>query len=129
MAVLGKDSAMTLQGARVMIVEDDLLIAQSLSVHFADRGAEVVGPVVSAKGALRLLDQQRIDAAILDAKVHDGAITPVAERLIERGIPFIFHTGLGLPPDLKQRHPKLKVLMKPSNPARVVDELAKTMGR
>ena len=120
---------MSLKGARVMVVEDDLLIARELSLQLEDQGAEVIGPVVSAAGALRLIDAKAIDAAILDAKVHGGTITPVAERLIERSIPFVFHTGTGPPPELQARYPTLTVFMKPSRSERVVSGLAQIMGR
>jgi DNA-binding response OmpR family regulator len=52
----------------------------------------VVGPAATVRKALDLLDREVIHAAILDANLPDGDVTPVAEELIERGVPFIINT-------------------------------------
>ena len=118
---------MSLKGARVLVVEDDLLIARDLSLQLEDEGAEVVGPVVSAKGALQLIEREGVSAAILDARVQDGSITPAAEALIARRIPLVFHTGAGLPNELKARHPELPVFDKPASIPRLIETLSGLM--
>lgn len=120
---------MRFQGARVMIVEDDLLIARELSLRLEDEGATIVGPVVSVGGALKLLEVQPPDGAILDVTLHGSPVTPVAEWLIGHGVPFLFHTGRDLPADLKKRHPNLPVFVKPSSQTKLLDALAKQLKR
>lgn len=112
-----------------MIVEDDLFIGRELTLRLEDEGARIVGPVVSVKGALMLLRDQAPDGAILDVTLHGQPVTPVAEWLIEHRVPFLFHTGRALPPELKRRHPDLPVFLKPSSPARLLDALARLMQR
>jgi PAS domain S-box-containing protein len=83
-----------LQGARVLIVEDAVLLAMELEGGLADAGAQVVGPAYELEEAIRLLDQP-IDAAVLDANLNGHSVTPVAEVLTKRGTPFVFATGYG----------------------------------
>jgi PAS domain S-box-containing protein len=83
-----------LKGARVLIVEDAVLLAMELEGGLADAGAEVVGPAYELEEAIRLLDQP-IDAAVLDANLNGHSVTPVAEVLTKRGTPFVFATGYG----------------------------------
>ncbi|WP_309643579.1 HWE histidine kinase domain-containing protein [Phenylobacterium sp.] len=83
-----------LTGARVLIVEDAVLLALELETGLADAGAEVIGPAYELSEAMALLDQQ-IDAAVLDANLNGLSVTPVAEALAARGIPFVFATGYG----------------------------------
>lgn len=120
---------MRFEGARVMIVEDDLLIARELTLRLEDEGAEIVGPVVSVTGALKLLESAAVDGAILDVTLHRQSVAPVAEWLLSRQVPFLFHTGQGLPPELKSKHPDLPVILKPSSPVKLLDALAKRMNR
>lgn len=83
-----------LRGARVLIVEDAVLLALELETGLSDAGAEVVGPAYELQEAMNLLDQP-IDAAVLDANLNGLSVTPVAEALAARGVPFVFATGYG----------------------------------
>ena len=83
-----------LGGARVLIVEDAVLLALELETGLSDAGAQIVGPAYELAEAMALLDQE-IDAAVLDANLNGMSVTPVAEALAARGIPFVFATGYG----------------------------------
>jgi PAS domain S-box-containing protein len=83
-----------LAGARILIVEDAVLLALELETGLQEAGATVVGPAYELDEALALLDQ-KIDAAVLDANLNGQSVTPVAEVLAQRGVPFVFATGYG----------------------------------
>jgi len=83
-----------LKGARVLIVEDAVLLALELETGLSEAGAEVVGPAYELEEAMALLDRP-IDAAVLDANLNGRSVTPVAEVLRQRNIPFVFATGYG----------------------------------
>jgi PAS domain S-box-containing protein len=83
-----------LNGARVLIVEDAVLLALELETGLAEAGAEVVGPAYELEEAMALLEQP-IDAAVLDANLNGRSVTPVAEALSKRKVPFVFATGYG----------------------------------
>lgn len=84
----------SLKGARVLIVEDAVLLALELETGLSDAGAVVVGPAYELEEAMALLDRP-IDAAVLDANLNGHSVTPVAEVLFQRKIPFVFATGYG----------------------------------
>lgn len=84
----------SLKGSRVLIVEDAVLLALELETGLSDAGATVIGPAYELEEALALLDQP-IDAAVLDANLNGHSVTPVAEVLNQRGVPFVFATGYG----------------------------------
>lgn len=84
----------SLKGARVLIVEDAVLLALELETGLSEAGAEVVGPAYELEEAMALLDRP-IDAAVLDANLNGRSVTPVAEVLHQRKIPFVFATGYG----------------------------------
>ena len=84
----------SLKGARVLIVEDAVLLALELETGLSEAGAKVVGPAYELEEAMALLDQP-IDAAVLDANLNGRSVTPVAEALLRRGVPFVFATGYG----------------------------------
>lgn len=83
-----------LRGKRVLIVEDAVLLALELETGLSDAGAQVVGPAYELAEAMSLLAGP-IDAAVLDANLNGLAVTPVAEALAARGVPFVFATGYG----------------------------------
>jgi len=64
-----------------------------------------------------------LDAAILDANLPDGDVTPVAEELIAAGIPFLINTGVEAG-GARRRYPGLPVFRKPTPPSRLIRELA-----
>lgn len=79
---------------RVLVVEDEYLLAEHLAEFLRKYGAEVIGPVPTVKKALALIRQSpRIDMALLDIDVAGTSVIPVARALRDRGLPFAFATG------------------------------------
>ncbi|HEU4655434.1 MAG TPA: response regulator [Steroidobacteraceae bacterium] len=103
----------TLNGRRVLVVEDEFLIAIDLCHTLGKQGATVVGPIPSVQDALQLLDSLgQLDVAILDVNLNGQAVFPLAEMLAERKVPYIFTTGydkLGLP----ERYRRVPMCSKP----------------
>jgi CheY-like chemotaxis protein len=114
--------------AAVFIAEDEPFIAFDLAATVEDAGGVVVGLAATVKEALALLEIQHVDAAILDVNLSDRDICPVAEMLIARGVPIIFHTGLGLPDELRAKFPNLIVHLKPLVPEQLIRQLAALIG-
>ena len=79
---------------RLLLVEDEWLIAGHLARVFKAAGAEVLGPAPSVGSALNLVGTaERIDAAVLDINLRGEMVFPVADALAARGVPFVFATG------------------------------------
>ena len=78
---------------RVLLVEDEALVAMMIQDTLAEIGFQVVGPVSSASGALAAARESYFDAAVLDINLGDGLVYTVAEILEKRGVPFVFVTG------------------------------------
>jgi CheY-like chemotaxis protein len=114
---------MPLSRCNVLIVEDQCIVALDLQAAVEHANARVVGPAATVRKALDLLDREVIHAAILDANLPDGDVTPVAEELIVRGVPFIINTGASIPLQLR-RFPDLPVFRKPTPASRLIRELA-----
>lgn len=90
--------AAALAGLRILVVEDDYLVAQVLVDFLEDAGAEVVGPIGWTEEAVAFLteDGQRLDRAVLDINLHGTKSYPVADALIARSVRFVFTTGYGV---------------------------------
>lgn len=82
-----------LDGALVLLAEDEAVIAYELSVTLRGFGCDVLGPAATAADALDLLRGARPDVALLDVGLRDGPTTPVAEALAASGVPFILVTA------------------------------------
>jgi len=83
-----------LLGLRVLVVENDEMNAMLLELQLAQAGASVVGPAATADEALRLLEDQGPDLAVLDFRLGGGLTSePVADSLSRQGIPFVVATG------------------------------------
>lgn len=83
----------SLEGIRVLIVEDDPIIALDMIYSLEDAGAETIGPCVTTARALAQIADDAPDVAILDVDIGSEDSGPVARVLRARGIPFVFHTG------------------------------------
>lgn len=93
----GRDEGQTsLAGRRVLVVEDEYLIADDLAEILKEAGADVIGPAASLPIAMRILDHgEEIDAAVLDINLREVEVFPLADRLAEQKVPIIFLTGYG----------------------------------
>lgn len=83
------------EGSRILVVEDDYLIAAMLKEILSAAGWRVVGPVGRLAEAVETAAHQDCDAAVLDVNLAGEAIYPVAETLSRRKVPFLFLTGYG----------------------------------
>jgi len=98
--------------ARVLIVEDEMLVAMLIEDVILDLGHEVVGPAMRLETALEAVETENLDFAILDINLAGKQSFPVADLLADRGIPFIFASGYGAA-GLNERHRKAFVVQKP----------------
>jgi CheY-like chemotaxis protein len=119
-----------LAGCRVLVVEDEPLVAETISDLLTEAEGVPVGPAATVREARQLLKGGTVpDAALLDVNLSDGLVTPVLEALSARGIPTVVYTGSAIPEDVRQRHPDLVALSKPVLPSRLIGELRKLMDR
>lgn len=87
-----------LEGKRILIVEDEALVAAMVADMLEELGAVVVGPAGTLDKGLELAREAEIDAAVLDVNLRGERVDPVAEVLAKRGIGFVFATGYGAAP-------------------------------
>ncbi|PDS80440.1 response regulator [Rhizobium sp. BC49] len=80
-------------GKRILIVEDEYFLADEARRMLEKAGATVIGPAAGVTAALDLVDNEEIDAAILDVHLDGEFVFPVAEELERRDIPFVFATA------------------------------------
>lgn len=95
-----------LQGKKVLVVEDEALIAMLFEDMLADAGCLVVGPAMNLRQALELAEVAEIDLAVLDVNLNGEPSFPVASVLQARGVPLVFSSGYGshgLPPEWQDR--------------------------
>jgi CheY-like chemotaxis protein len=112
-----------LEGLRVLVVEDEPMIASSLEDALTDLGCVVIGPALNMKDATRLALEAEIDGASLDVNIAGEKVYPVADILSERGIPFVFLTGYGKA-GLRESDLSRPVLQKPCSLERFEEILA-----
>lgn len=117
-----------LSGRRVLIVEDESLVAMLLETILEDMECIPVGPASNIDdGEILARDTENLDAALLDVNVAGRQVFPVAEVLKARGVPFVFSTGYGeggLPEEWRGQ----PTLQKPFTEAAIRDALMKAMG-
>ncbi len=112
---------------KVLIVEDDCLIAWELEAILSDAGYEVVGPVGDVPGALAVISGGALDGALLDVNLGDHSVAPAADALSTAQVPFVFVTGHSeekLPPQHRAR----PVVAKPFEPSALLDVLTRAIG-
>jgi CheY-like chemotaxis protein len=93
---MSSDTADLANGRRILVVEDEYLIAADLAEALEELGAEVVGPVANLKAALVEVERAGdLDGATLDVTLGQEKSFDVAAILRQRGVPFVFLTGYG----------------------------------
>jgi CheY-like chemotaxis protein len=112
-------------GKRILVVEDEALIAAMVEDMLIELGAVVVGPASTIAKGLALAGSEEIDAALLDVNVRNERIDPIADVLKGRGIPMIFATGYGARAFVDAR--QATCIDKPFTQERLASELAKIL--
>jgi DNA-binding NtrC family response regulator len=80
---------------RILIVEDETMVSMLLEDMLTERGYQPLGPAARLEDALKMAEEEPLDAALLDINLNGHQIYPVADVMARRGIPFIFVTGYG----------------------------------
>jgi CheY-like chemotaxis protein len=122
-----------LRGRRVLVVEDEALVAMMFEDVLLDAGAEVIGPATSVEEALLLIEAAAagggVHAATLDINLQGARVSPVADHLAALDVPFVFTTGYGEGCD-RGLHSAAPVLAKPFGPDTLVTAVRNlTVGR
>jgi CheY-like chemotaxis protein len=108
---------------RVLVVEDEMLVAMNIEDMLLELGHEVAGLASRLAPALALARDSRFDAAMLDVNLAGEPSFPVADLLAERGIPFLFATGYGRH-GIEERFRGRPILQKPFRAAELGAALA-----
>jgi PAS domain S-box-containing protein len=108
---------------RVLLVEDNAVVAMELAATLADLGCDVLGPATTLEEGLKLAAEERADAAILDMDLRGRPATPIAEALRARGVPFVFCTGFGDVGERDGRFAGVPVVRKPAASADIAAAL------
>jgi ActR/RegA family two-component response regulator len=103
-----------LRGMKILIAEDEWLLADTLAVLVEEEGARVIGPCPTTQDAIRMLSDGPIDFAIVDMNLKDSFSDPLVERLVQMDVPFAIVTGyINLPTNADDR--AVWVLHKPAD--------------
>ena len=114
---------------RILVVEDEFIIALDLSETVKDLGYDLEGPYADKANAFAAIEDDLPDCAILDVFTGDGEVYPLADRLVAAGVPIIFHSGHVTPDEVRSRYPDSQACAKPCPPDRLIDALQEAVGR
>lgn len=117
-----------LLGRRILIVEDEPMIALTIEEMLSEAGCRVAGTATQISDALRLIAEGGIDGAVLDVNLGAEKIDPVADELARLGCPFIFTTGYGAP-GVPHAHVRQGIVQKPFRSADLANTLARAFPR
>jgi len=113
-----------ISGLRVLVVEDEFLVAAMLEDELLDHGAEVIGPAATLADGVRLAGGGGFDAAVIDWNLDGEHSAPLAAMLREAGVPFVISTGYGIvPPDFAG----CPLLTKPYDPGELIGLLGRLL--
>ena len=116
-ASLGMSQAEHFPGARILVVEDNLMLAEVLCDYLIDHQMVPVGPAARVDGACQLAREASLDAAILDIKVAGNFSFPICSILEERHIPYLFLTGFDKLSVIPSEFREVPLLCKPFDEA------------
>ncbi len=123
--VSGRKSAVRggrLAGARILVVEDEFLIAMQIQTIFEEEGAEILGPYHTMSDALKHVSVEDVTAASLDLNLGRETATPIADLLQRRGVPFLFYSVRTGDPALA-RWRNVRLIQKPAAPRDLADAM------
>ncbi len=113
-----------LRGRRILVVEDEALVAMLVEDALLDAGARIIGPAATVAEALALLEAELPEAAVLDLNLSGETSAPVADALVQQGVPFLVASGYGVA-GLPEAHRGVPVLAKPYDSGELTAALAR----
>jgi CheY-like chemotaxis protein len=119
-----------LEGLRVLVVEDEMMVSMLIEDMLDDLGCKVVGPAARLDEAVALVNEAELDCAVLDVNLGGQPIFPLADLLREKGAPFAFATGYGDAGlrDVDKGTPVLQKPFREGDLARVLGQLRAKVG-
>jgi two-component system, response regulator PdtaR len=119
-----------LQGLKILLVEDDFIVAFDMQTLLQDYGADVLGPAATVAEGLSIVAGSKVDAAVLDVNLNGEFVFSLAQRLREQSVPLLFATAYAdddkLFPDADKAAPRVA---KPVLPNVLITQLRKLVGR
>jgi CheY-like chemotaxis protein len=115
-----------LAGRRVLLVEDEMIVAWLLEDMLAELGCVVLGPAARIDQAVSIINVEPLDAAVLDVNLNGQNSYPVADALVARGVPFAFSTGYA-GGRLGEGYRSFAVLQKPYQSVELADTLQRLL--
>jgi DNA-binding NtrC family response regulator len=109
-----------LEGTRLIVVEDDAILLLDLEAVLRGAGAQILRLCRTVEEGLTAAEMEGISAALLDVRVGRHPVAPVARRLYQRGIPFVFYTGQTGDDRAIVEWPHSKFVTKPARPQAIV---------
>jgi CheY-like chemotaxis protein len=113
-------------GRRILVVEDEIMVLMLIEEMLTDLGCASVTAVATVDQALKAIDANDFDLAMLDVNLNGTKSYPVADALAVRGVPFLFATGYR-DHSLKGGYPDTPVLTKPFQFQKLVDGLTRLL--
>ena len=118
--------AAILKNSRILVADDEFMIAADLEFVLRDAGADV-RLASTLDEALRAATNDELHGALLDVRLGTTSSLHVAEKLTEREIPFLFFSGQILPPELSAKFPQAPALMKPVDYGKVLEAISQLL--
>jgi DNA-binding response OmpR family regulator len=115
-----------LSRAKVLVVEDDPILAFYLVGFLSSAGAEIIGPAATVRRAQELAEVKPISCAIIDLHLHDGLVFPLAQELRRKGVSIVIYTGDPTALETIQRDlPHAAAILKPAAVETLISAAAK----
>jgi len=102
---------------RILVAEDELIVAFDLCDTVEEAGFVVEGPHAGISSAMLAFQKEKPDLAILDVRLNDGVVYPLAQKLADEQVPIIFHSGHHTADQVEAQFPNARTLSKPCPPA------------
>ena len=115
-----------LRGVKVLVVEDEYLVATLMEDMLASAGCIVAGPIPRLALALDAASKEACDVAVLDVNLAGERVYPVADILAQRNVPFVFVTGYGVLPGEYANRPRLCKPFKMADLLNTLSDIVKT---
>jgi PAS domain S-box-containing protein len=90
-----RENGSSMNGKRILLIEDEALVAMEIESELIAAGCEVIGPAANIDSAMKLIEKSQIDAALVDANLAGRPVDELAIALTKKGVPFAFATGYG----------------------------------